>query len=231
MTVTGSRPRASRGPDQRQRWLEALGWVATGAAIMVASWRMPRLEALHMAPWSAPGLLPGVVGLLMMAFGVAIVALRGAGEAIGSEIGVGPGADGDGADPDAEGGRRAAGNGNAKRADAAAVDGEGPAGAGLEQAGAAADAADPQRSGVRATVAALVLCLGYAGVMVGHGVSFVVASAIFVFAFIGWFAWPDWRRRGRGGVIRGLVSAAVIAVATSALFAWLFESVFLVRLP
>jgi hypothetical protein len=56
-----------------------LGWVAFGATVLVASWRMDRLESLHINAWSAPGLLPGVLGVLMILFGTAL-ALRGAGE-------------------------------------------------------------------------------------------------------------------------------------------------------
>lgn len=51
-----------------------------GATVLIASWRMDRLESLHINPWSAPGLLPGVLGVLMMVFGAAL-ALRSAGDA------------------------------------------------------------------------------------------------------------------------------------------------------
>jgi hypothetical protein len=61
-----------------------LGWAAFGATVLVASWRMDRLENLHINPWSAPGLMPGILGLLMMVFGAAL-ALRSGGE--GSEEG------------------------------------------------------------------------------------------------------------------------------------------------
>jgi hypothetical protein len=50
----------------------ALGWIAFGAAVLVASWRMDRLESLHINPWSAPGLMPGVLGALMLLFGAAL---------------------------------------------------------------------------------------------------------------------------------------------------------------
>lgn len=53
-----------------------LGWAALGAAALVASWRMDRLESLHINPWSAPGLVPGLLGALMILFGAAL-ALRG----------------------------------------------------------------------------------------------------------------------------------------------------------
>ena len=50
----------------------ALGWIAFGAAVLAASWRMDRLESLHINPWSAPGLMPGVLGALMLLFGAAL---------------------------------------------------------------------------------------------------------------------------------------------------------------
>ena len=50
----------------------ALGWIAFGAAVLVGSWRMDRLESLHINPWSAPGLMPGVLGALMLLFGAVL---------------------------------------------------------------------------------------------------------------------------------------------------------------
>jgi len=52
--------------------LFALGWIVFGAAVLVVSWRMDRLENLQINPWSAPGLMPGVLGLLMIVFGAAL---------------------------------------------------------------------------------------------------------------------------------------------------------------
>ena len=50
----------------------SLGWIAFGAAVLAASWRMDRLENLHINPWSAPGLMPGVLGALMILFGATL---------------------------------------------------------------------------------------------------------------------------------------------------------------
>jgi len=50
----------------------AVGWIVFGAAVLAGSWRMDRLESLHINPWSAPGLMPGVLGALMIAFGAAL---------------------------------------------------------------------------------------------------------------------------------------------------------------
>jgi hypothetical protein len=60
--------------------LYGLGWALFGAAVLVASWRMDRLESLNINPWSAPGLMPGVLGALMVLFGLAL-ALRASGTA------------------------------------------------------------------------------------------------------------------------------------------------------
>jgi hypothetical protein len=50
----------------------ALAWIVFGAAVLAGSWRMDRLESLHINPWSAPGLMPGVLGALMILFGAAL---------------------------------------------------------------------------------------------------------------------------------------------------------------
>jgi hypothetical protein len=64
----------------RPNRLCGFGWAAFGATVLTASWRMDRLENLHINPWSAPGVMPGVLGLLMLVFGIAL-ALRRSGEA------------------------------------------------------------------------------------------------------------------------------------------------------
>jgi hypothetical protein len=51
------------------------GWMVLGAAIFIASWRMDRLANLNINPWSVPGLLPGLLGALMVLFG-AVLCLR-----------------------------------------------------------------------------------------------------------------------------------------------------------
>lgn len=61
-----------------------LAWAAFGATVLAASWRMDRLESLNINPWSAPGLMPGVLGALMTLFGAALAvrAFGTAGEAV-----------------------------------------------------------------------------------------------------------------------------------------------------
>ena len=87
--------------------------------------------------------------------------------------------------------------------------------------------ADP--GALRQGLLALVLCVLFAGITLGHGTPFVVEGAIFIFVFISLFSWREWRAAGR--VARGLMQAAAVAVGASLFISWLFESVFLVRLP
>lgn len=50
-----------------------IGWIVLGVAVSVGAWRMDRLQSLNIEPWSAPGLVPGVLGVLMALFGLALV--------------------------------------------------------------------------------------------------------------------------------------------------------------
>ncbi len=166
--------------SRRAELLNAVAWAVAGGAIVVASWRMDRLDRLSISPWSAPGLTPGVVGALIICFALALAW-------------------------------------QAWRADAGA--GDAPASAGV---------ATPAGSG-RRTLVAVVLCVLFAGLSLGHGLPFVVEGSLFVFAFTSVFSWSDWRVERRIG--RGLMQTLVVAVIACAFISWLFESVFLVRLP
>jgi len=81
----------------------------------------------------------------------------------------------------------------------------------------------------RRTLAAMALCVLFAGVTLGHGLTFVIEGAIFIFVFTTLFSWAEWQAAGR--VARGLLQTLAVAVGASAFISWLFESVFLVRLP
>ncbi|HZO04271.1 MAG TPA: tripartite tricarboxylate transporter TctB family protein [Burkholderiales bacterium] len=48
-------------------------WIAVGAAIFYASWSMDRLVNLGVKPFSAPGLLPGILGIFIVLLGVAML--------------------------------------------------------------------------------------------------------------------------------------------------------------
>jgi hypothetical protein len=52
-----------------------LAWMAFGFAVLALSWRMDRLEAQHINPYTVPGLLPGLLGIVMLLLG-GLLALR-----------------------------------------------------------------------------------------------------------------------------------------------------------
>ncbi len=161
--------------SRRGELVDAAIWAVLGSGIVIASWRMDRLESLNINPWSAPGLTPGVVGALMILLALALALQT----------------------------RRVATTDPAQPA--------------------------PPAGSVRRTFTAAVLCVLFAGLTLGRGLPFVVEGAVFVFVFTAIFSWTAWREERR--VTRGVAQALVVAVLSCVSIAWLFESVFLVRLP
>jgi hypothetical protein len=51
-------------------------WVLFGLLVFYASWTMDRLEEQGINPVTAPGLLPGLIGLALIAFGFVLIARR-----------------------------------------------------------------------------------------------------------------------------------------------------------
>jgi hypothetical protein len=64
-----------------------LGWTALGLAIVVESWRMDRLEAQGINPWTVPGLVPGLLGVVLAVFGLILALRRPPAETGGAEEG------------------------------------------------------------------------------------------------------------------------------------------------
>ena len=178
-----------------------IAWAMLGALIAVASWRMDRLETMHINPWSAPGLVPGFLGAMMVVFG-SVLAWK------------------------SRASRTAAA---ARRAAPAATTATTGAHAGVH-AGvhAHADAGAPTLSQAPRTLLAVGLCLAFAGGLLGRGLPFVLTAAAFVFVWIVAFRWRTWPPTGR---LRGVATAAAIAIGASTVIAYLFQAVFLVRLP
>jgi hypothetical protein len=176
LEVEGEAP-AEALPSARADFFGGLAWIAFGAAIAIGAWQMDRLERMGVSFFTAPGLMPGILGVLMT-LGGAVLAVRAWREGAFSPIQRAP---------------------VLLRADVLA------------------------RVGVT-----LVLCLGFALGLVGR-MPFWAAAAVYLFVQISVLQYPE--RKARGERVRGLVVAAVIALAAGPAIAYLFQGIFLVRLP
>lgn len=58
----------------RADFLFSLVLIALGLFVGIESWRMPRLEELGIEPWSAPGLVPGLLGAIVLGLGLVLCA-------------------------------------------------------------------------------------------------------------------------------------------------------------
>ena len=52
---------------------QGIFWIAVGGAIFYASWTMDRLASVGVKPFSAPGLLPGILGAFIVLLGLAML--------------------------------------------------------------------------------------------------------------------------------------------------------------
>jgi len=165
-------------PSARADLLGGLFWVLLGGAIAIGSWNMDRLERLGVSFYTAPGLVPGILGLLMVVCG-AVLAIRALREgALGSR----------------------------------------------QRPPQILQPDTLRRAGI-----ALVLALGFAIGLVGHGLPFPVAAALYLFAQIAVVQYPE--RKAKRQIGRGLAVAALVAVSAALVISTLFQYVFLVRLP
>lgn len=62
-------------PSARADLYGGVLWIVLGTAIAIGSWNMDRLEKLGVSYFTAPGLVPGALGLLLIVCGV-VLALR-----------------------------------------------------------------------------------------------------------------------------------------------------------
>ncbi len=164
-------------PSARADFIGGLAWIAFGLAVGIGSWQMDRLERMGVSFFTAPGLVPGVLGVLMTACGV-VLAVRSW--------------------------RRGA-------------------------LGAAQLPPVLLRPEVLSRIGVtLLLCLGFALGLVGR-MPFWAAAAAYLFLQIAVLQYSE--RKARDEVARGLMVAAVIALAAANAIALVFEKIFLVRLP
>jgi putative tricarboxylic transport membrane protein len=160
-------------------FVTGLIFVALGLAVVVECLRMPRFAELNVEPYTAPGLVPGILGAIIAVLG-AILVVRAAR-------------------------------------------------AGWRLAEPAPDVtpllADP---GTRRVLLAIALCLLYAAGLLGR-LPFWLASFLFIVAFVVLFEWP--LAAGRSDRLRRALFAVVLAAVISAATSFVFQEVFLVRLP
>ena len=162
----------------RADFIAALLWIAFGAAIAIASWRMDRLENQDINPYTIPGLLPGLLGVAIIFFGTLMLLRSWRAGGLASRTG------------------------------------------GSERMSASA---------LRRFALIVGLCLVFGVVLVGHGLPFWLAAALYVSATIAVLQYPQ--RRADNEVLRGLVVAAVIGLGAGGVITLVFQQFFLVRLP
>jgi Tripartite tricarboxylate transporter TctB family len=95
----------------------------------------------------------------------------------------------------------------------------------------ASEATLDQRDERRRIAVVIALCVGYGAVLVGHGLPFWLASTFYVTGSILILRRLSRDAEQRRLSARALVKAVVIAVVASLTTQWVFQDLFLVRLP
>lgn len=160
----------------RADFWSALVWMALGVAILVISLQMDRLERFQASIYTAPGLVPGLLGIAI-AFMGAILLLRAV-----------------------------------------------RAGALHKRTPARVDLRDHWR-----LIFSLGLSLIYALVVVASALPFWLVTALYVAVFVFVFQYAE--RRAAGQIPRGIAVAVVHGLLAGWLIQYVFEELFLVRLP
>jgi hypothetical protein len=176
---TGVRPPSARAMVKADL-VAGLVFMALGLATLVESWRMPRFEDLNVEPFTIPGLVPGMLGAIILVLG-GVLFLRAA----------------------RAGGWRL-----------------------TERAPDAAPWSTDQ--GARRLLLSIALCLLYAGGLIGR-LPFWLATFLFVAALVILFEWP--LATDRSDRARRMLWAVLLAAAVSAATSFVFQEIFLVRLP
>jgi len=164
--------------DPRADFRASLGWIALGAAMLVGGWTMGRLENQDVNPYTVPGLLPGLLGIVMML--------------LGSALGI-----------------RSWRQGGARRAGTAAR-----------------PAAATWRIGLT-----LALCIAFDVGLVGHGLPFWAAAALFVSIAILTLQHGQRKAAGLRLTPGTILTAIAIGLGAGAAITLVFQEIFLVRLP
>ncbi len=174
-------PHSGEPPTPRADLWDGLGWITLGVAILIGSVTMDRLERQDVNPYTVPGLLPGLLGIVMILAG-GILALRSW--------------------------RRGAKN---------------PVELHPDHAG--------HREQRRRIWIVAGLCLGYGVVLVGHGLPFWLASAIYVTSSILILQRLSRDPQDRRLTLRAWMKALAIGLGSAVITHLVFQELFLVRLP
>jgi Tripartite tricarboxylate transporter TctB family len=166
--------------SSRVDFLSAVGWIVLGAAILIGSVMMDRLEDQDINPYTIPGLLPGLLGIAMMILG-ALLAIR-SWRAYPSHA--------------VETTHTPTGHAGGKR-----------------------------------LALVLALCLVFGVGLVGHGLPFWLAVAIFVTASVLALRYRQQPPIGSSGWLRQFAVAAAIGLGAGIAITVIFQDFFLVRLP
>jgi putative tricarboxylic transport membrane protein len=94
-----------------------------------------------------------------------------------------------------------------------------------------ANAAPADRAEHKRLLLVLGLCLGFGVGLVGHGLPFWLAAAIFVTAAILSLQYQSRKSIGEKSSLRMLVKAAAIGLGAGLIITLVFQEIFLVRLP
>ncbi len=173
-------PEAEPPIHPRSDLRDGFGWMALGLVILIASIRMDRLEQQHINPYTVPGLLPGLLGIMMLLLG-GVLAFRSW--------------------------RR-----------------------GALREPKPATTADTREQWKRIWVV-IALCMAYAVGLVGHGVPFWAASAVYVTGSILVLQRMSRDASERRLDARAWLKAAVIGLASGIVTQVVFQDLFLVRMP
>lgn len=88
---------------------------------------------------------------------------------------------------------------------------------------------EEDRAEMRRMWTVLALCIGFAGGLVGHGLPFWLAAAIFVTVTIGLLQFAQ--RTANNQRLRGLAFALAVGLGAGVIITLVFQEFFLVRLP
>jgi hypothetical protein len=157
-----------------------VAWMLLGAAVLVSSITMDRLQSQNINPYTIPGLLPGLLGVGMLLLG-GILALRSWRRGAWSQ----------------------------RRAPATAL----------------------QRETRKRVWTVIVLCAMYSVPLIGHGLPFWTASAVFVAASTVILQRMSREPEERRLTPRLWAKAIVIGLASAVVTQLVFQELFLVRLP